>query len=125
MQVWRWNGSSWEAVGTVNARECTTEPYYVQVTGVSSFSPFVADNDEPGAGPTVVTLRAFGAHSAPGATHLGSASHLLLALVALGAVGMLLWARRRKGEECTSNETTPGSNPGELSNEKNRKEVLK
>jgi hypothetical protein len=125
MQVWRWNGSSWETAGTSPSRQCTTEPYYVQVTGVSSFSPFVADNDEPGAGPTVVTLRAFGAHSAPGATHVGSASHLLLALVALGAVGMLLWARRRKGEECTSNETTPGSNPSELSNEKNRKEVLK
>jgi hypothetical protein len=62
MQVWRWNGSSWEIAGTNPARQCSSEPYYVQVTGVSSFSPFVADNDQPGGGrPVAVTLASFSA----------------------------------------------------------------
>ena len=86
MQVWRWNGSSWEAAGTVNDNQCTTEPYYVEVTGVSSFSPFVSDNNDPDGGPTAVTLARFTAR------HAGSMSDFVLplALVALGVVGVVI-----------------------------------
>jgi len=96
MQVWRWNGSTWVEAGTVNDNQCTTEPYYVEVTGVSSFSPFVGDNDQPGGNPTVVTLRTLIARSGLEARFLG-ATWFLGALVALGAVGvtLLLWVRRR------------------------------
>jgi len=95
MQVWRWNGSAWVTAGTSPSRQCTTEPYYVEVTGVSSFSPFVGDNDEPGGNPTAVTLRSLIARSGLETGFLG-ATWFLGVLAALGAVGgMLVWVRRR------------------------------
>ena len=69
---------------------------------MSSFSPLVGDDNEPGGGPTAVTLASFvttvhrfGASAAEG----GSGFVLSMALMALGVVGvtLLLRARRRRG----------------------------
>jgi hypothetical protein len=107
LNAYHWDGSGWGDPLTLDTswggdgRGCpgeTSEPYSVRVVNVSDFSPFVLKSgDPPGGNPTVVTVRAFGAHSSPGATHFGSASHLWLALAALGAVGgmLLLWVQRR------------------------------
>jgi hypothetical protein len=59
-QAWHWSGSQWEPAGTVTDRECAVEPYYVEVIGVSSLSPFVLDNDQPASPiPTAVTVSRF------------------------------------------------------------------
>ena len=60
VQAWHWTGSQWEVAGPVTGRQCTTEPYYVEVTGISSLSPFVLDNDQPAIPiPTAVDMSRF------------------------------------------------------------------
>jgi len=62
---------------------------------VTNFSPFVlSDDEEPGGNPTAVTLRSLIARSGLETRFLGE-TWFLGTLVALGAVGMLLWVRRR------------------------------
>jgi hypothetical protein len=63
VQLWHWGGSIWSTAGTVSDRQCAAEPYYVEVSGVSSFSPFVADDNNPGGSPTAVELAHFGVHA--------------------------------------------------------------
>ncbi|MBL7183898.1 MAG: hypothetical protein ISS50_05550 [Anaerolineae bacterium] len=62
-------------------------------TGMAAFSRWLSgDRDNPPSGdPTAVTLTRFTARPAG-----GNGFVLPLALVALGAVGMLLWVRRRR-----------------------------
>ena len=102
VQLWHWDGDDWVSVGTIDpgsGRQCGTEPYYVEATGVSSFSPFVGDNNKPGGGPTIVTLASFvatlprfGARTAGGMNGFV----LPLALVALCVVGGALLLRARR-----------------------------
>jgi hypothetical protein len=98
-RLWHWNGAGWESVGTIDGRNCSAEPYYVQATGVSGFSPFLSDNDKPGSGATAVVLASFAAtwhRLATGTAGRVYGLVLPLALVALGAAGgVLLWVRRR------------------------------
>jgi hypothetical protein len=65
----------------------------VRVKNVSDFSPFVLSDEEPGGGPTAVTLRSLIARAA-GKDLTGFRN--LSGLVALGVVGTLLWVRRRR-----------------------------
>jgi len=105
LNVYHWNGSAWAAAGTLDTdwgydgRVCADEgsdPFYsVRVIHVTNFSPFVlSDDEEPGGNPTAVTLRSLIARSGLETRFLGE-TWFLGTLVALGAVGMLLWVRRR------------------------------
>jgi hypothetical protein len=89
IQLWRWSGSSWEPAGTVTGRGQNPAGYHwVEVSGVSSYSPFTL-SDEVG-GPTVVALNRLVTRSIPG---MVGGLVLLGALVLAGTV--LLIARRR------------------------------
>jgi hypothetical protein len=92
MNVYHWNGSSWdEEAGSYN-RGGSDDGQWVQVTGVDEYSPFGLGDGNP----TVVTLRNFTARTGLETRFLG-ATWFLGALVALGAVGgmLVLWMRRR------------------------------
>jgi hypothetical protein len=99
VQIWHWDGYEWGPAGTIEGRDCGAEPYFVEATGVSGFSPFVGDNDKPGSGATAVVLASFAATWERFTTGTaGPADGVLLpvALVALGATGIaLLWVRYR------------------------------
>jgi len=89
IQVWRWSGGSWVAAGTVTGRGQNPAGYHwVEVSGVSSYSPFTL-SDEVG-GPTVVALNRLVTRSTPGVV---GGLVLLGALVLAG--GLLLITRRR------------------------------
>lgn len=60
LQVWHWTGSAWALAGTSAPPICGTLNS-IQVTGVTSFSPFALSNGI--AGPTVITLRSFTANN--------------------------------------------------------------
>jgi hypothetical protein len=51
VRLWHWTGTDWQEAGTLAGRDCSSEPYYVEYSNVSSFSPFAADNDNPGSPP--------------------------------------------------------------------------
>jgi hypothetical protein len=53
VSVYHWNGASWDLQGGTYTRSSGGNPRWVQVTGVSDYSPFVLAN----ATPTAVTLR--------------------------------------------------------------------
>jgi len=61
LDAYHWNGSGWDLESTA-ARNCSTEPYMVQSSGVSDFSPFVLKSDT---GPTTIELTNFTAQTDP------------------------------------------------------------
>jgi len=89
MDAYRWTGSAWQLAGTSGARQCATDPYSLEVTGISSFSPFALSSG--GSGPTSITLRNFAAHSS--SYSAVSLLYFILGLVALSG-GLLVWKRR-------------------------------
>jgi hypothetical protein len=56
LELWHWTGLQWETLGTVTGYQCDTEPHYVEVDNVTSFSPIVASNGSPGNAPLAVKL---------------------------------------------------------------------
>ncbi len=53
MNAWHWSGAlPWVQAGTSGTRQCATNPYSLQVTGVTTFSPFALRSGT--AGPTSV-----------------------------------------------------------------------
>ena len=58
MKAWHWGGSGWSEAGSVEKRDDVYPDYnWVEVSGVSAYSPFTL-SDKVG-GPTVVALREF------------------------------------------------------------------
>jgi hypothetical protein len=88
LQVWRWTGSAWTLAGTSAAPDCVGTPNSIQVTGVSSFSPFALSNGI--AGPTAVTLRSFSANNS-----LLPAGAVFAALSMVVLVGLIIYLRRQ------------------------------
>jgi len=82
MNAWHWSGAlPWVQAGTSGTRQCTTDPYSLQVTGVTTFSPFALRSGA--AGPTSVGFVALG----------GSASLLPIGMLLLAGLVVL---RKRK-----------------------------
>jgi hypothetical protein len=85
MDAYRWAGSSWSLAGTSGTRQCATDPYSLQVTGITNFSKFALSSG--GASPTAVTLLDLTANSP------ASPAPVVLGVCSLCAGGLLL--RRR------------------------------
>jgi hypothetical protein len=86
LDIYHCESGSWVKENSTYNRDSTSN--YVEVTGVDSFSPFILS----GGNPTAVTLACFTARPARG----GNGFVLLLALVAVGAVGGMLLRRRQR-----------------------------
>ncbi len=92
LNAFHWNGSSWDTLTRDNSfgtdgRQCITEPYQLQVTGVTDFSPFMLTSEET---PTAVSLQTITAQQS------GWWASLLASSVLLVATGGLLMLRRKK-----------------------------
>jgi hypothetical protein len=62
MKVWHWTGSAWEEAGAGQQTGGDGQPYYwVEVTGIDSFSSFVLKSS--GAAPTALAARRLTAQS--------------------------------------------------------------
>ena len=82
MNAWHWSGAlPWVQAGTSGTRQCATDPYSLQVTGVTTFSPFALRSGA--AGPTSVGSVALS----------GSASWLPIGMLLLAGLVVL---RKRK-----------------------------
>lgn len=88
LNAFHWNGSSWDTLAVAN-RQCAIEPYSLQVTGVTDFSPFMLTSDNS---PTAVRLNGLGV----GETAVLPITFLLLALILLLPTTRLLNGRRQK-----------------------------
>ena len=86
LDAYRWNGSSWQ-VFTTGTRSCASEPYSLQATGVSDFSPFVLKSSSA---PTAVTIHSVTVSSAGTPT---LALVLAAGMLAL-ASGAAIWRRK-------------------------------
>jgi hypothetical protein len=92
LNAFHWNGSSWDMLTRDNSfgtdgRQCTTEPYQLQVTGVTDFSPFMLTSEN---NPTAVSLQTITAQQS------GWWASLLASSLLLVATGGLLMLRRKK-----------------------------
>lgn len=89
LNAFHWNGSGWDTL-TVDSRQCNTEPYSLQVSGVTDFSPFMLTSENS---PTAVRLNGLGV----GETAVIPVALLLLALILLLPTTRLLNGRRQTG----------------------------
>ena len=89
LNAYHWNGSDWDEL-VPTARNCSTEPYSVTVTGVGSFSHFALKS---GGAPTAIAMADFSAGSGLAAI---LTSPLTVVLSVVGVVPVLLAARRRR-----------------------------
>ena len=87
LDAYHWSGGGWDLESTA-ARNCSTEPYLVESSGVTDFSPFVLKSDSS---PTAVELINFTAQPSPwqGLADL-LARNALLIISAAGALTLLL-----------------------------------
>ena len=92
LDVYHWNSTSsiWESL-TTGTRSCSAEPYSIQATGVSDFSPFALKDD--GSAPTSVTLVDFRTE-----LRSGIANKWLALWVVLLVIGSTLAWRWRRGQ---------------------------
>jgi hypothetical protein len=90
LRVWRWTGSAWASAGTSAAPNCVSTPNSIQVTGVSSFSPFALSSDP--SGPTAITLRSF---TADGSSLKSIAVFTVLVVAMLAMLAITLHRRSR------------------------------
>ncbi len=63
LTAYRWNGTNWQSAGTTVDHSSSGDPRWVQVAGISEFSPFILDDQAP----TAVTLSTLTAHTPPAA----------------------------------------------------------
>jgi hypothetical protein len=89
LEMYRWNGTTWEVAGTTPTRSCGGTTRTIQKVGVTSFSPFGLA-DAP-AGPLAITLLRLTAVPA-GPPSLPLAAFPLAMLVGLSGLGLM---RRR------------------------------
>lgn len=87
LNAFHWNGDSWDLLN-VGSRQCAIEPYSLQVTGVTDFSPFMLTSEN---NPTAVQLSGLGV----GETAVLPITFLLLALILLLPTTRLLNGRRQ------------------------------
>jgi hypothetical protein len=83
LTAYRWNGTSWQPAGTTVDQSSSGDLRWVQVAGISEFSPFILDDQTP----TAVTLSALSAHI-PTAVPV-----FLLILLVILSLGVLARAR--------------------------------
>lgn len=77
LTAYRWNGINWQSAGTTVDHSNSGDPRWVQVAGISEFSPFILDDQTP----TAVTLSTLTAHTPTAAPAL---ILILLVILSLG-----------------------------------------
>jgi hypothetical protein len=89
LNAWRYTGSTFASTGTTGTRQCTTDPYSTQVTGIANFSVFALKTTSPSV-PTPITIASIEAES-------GGADWTLAAF-GLGALifGATAWVARSR-----------------------------
>ena len=91
LRVWHWGGTSWSAASTVDGRDDVYPDYnWVEVSGVTTFSPFTL-SDRTG-GPTAVALMEFASRSN---TSLVGILILLAVIIVTTGAGFVLARRLR------------------------------
>jgi hypothetical protein len=89
LDAYHWNGGGWDPAESTASRNCSSEPYSIQSTGVSDFSPFALKSDS---GPTAVTLRSFTVQPGAGEALLALLKRNAMPLMLLSVVLVLLLA---------------------------------
>jgi hypothetical protein len=88
LDAYHWNGGGWDVEST-GSRSCSAEPYSIQSTAVSDFSPFALTSDS---GPTAVTLRSFTVQPEAGEALIALLKQNAMPLMLLSVVLVLLLA---------------------------------